>query len=65
MSAGLELLKLIERDGDPRNMQLLVEIFRRSGLEPQVGSYVMKNDGKNAEFISDEERDGASESAQP
>jgi len=65
MSAGLELLKLIERDGDPRNMQLLVEIFRRSGLEPQVGSYVMKNDGKNAEFISDDERDGASESAQP
>ena len=57
-SAGLESLKLVEREGDPRNMQLLVEIFRRSGLEPEVGSYVMKDDGKGGEFTPDSERDG-------
>ncbi len=63
MSAGLELLKLIEREGNPRNMQLLMDLFRRSGLEPEVGSYVMKDDGKSAEFTSDSERDGTAASA--
>ncbi|SRR6266404_1936311 len=62
-SAGLELLTLVEREGDPRNLRLLVEIFRQRGLETQVGTYVAK-DGGTGDFFSDEERDAASGSAQ-
>jgi len=43
-------------------MQLLVDVFRRSSLEPEVGSYVMKDDGKSTEFTSDSERDSTAAS---
>lgn len=49
---GLELLGLIEREAEPKNMQLLVDIFRKFTLERQVGSYVLKDEGKS-EFIPD------------
>jgi hypothetical protein len=53
------LLALIDREGDPenKNIQLLVDIFRRFGPEPEVGSYVMKDEGKQLEFTSDSERE--------
>jgi Protein of unknown function (DUF2806) len=50
---GLELLGLVQQGADPENMQLLVDIFRRFGLEPEVGSYVLKNEGKQIEFFAD------------
>jgi Protein of unknown function (DUF2806) len=59
-TAGLQLLELIEREAEPENMQFIVDIFRRFGLEPEVGSYILKDEGKNMEFTSDNERDGNS-----
>src|SRR5260221_4714448 len=58
-TAGLELAKLIERQGAPENLQLLVEIFRRFGLEAEVGSYVMNDHGTGGEITSDTERDSS------
>ena len=55
-AAGLELLALVERSAEPENMQLLVDIFKRFGLEPEVGSYVLRPDGREFEFTSDREQ---------
>ena len=55
-AAGLRLLEFVEREAEPENMQLLVDIFRRFGLESEVGSYVLKSE-KEMEFTSDNERD--------
>jgi hypothetical protein len=57
--AGRELLGLVERQADPENMQLLVDILRRFGLEPLVGSWVPQEDGK-CTFTADDERTGIS-----
>jgi hypothetical protein len=46
-TAGFQLLELIEREAEPENIQLLVDVFRRFGLEPEVGSYVLTDGGKN------------------
>ena len=62
-TAGLQLLELIEREAAPENMKLLVDIFRRFGLEPEVGSYV-KKEGNQMGFTSDRERDGNSVGAE-
>jgi hypothetical protein len=58
-TAGLQLLEFVEREAEPESMQLLVDIFRRFGLEPEVGSYALISDGENMEFTSDNERNSS------
>jgi hypothetical protein len=50
---GLELLGLVQQGAEPENVQLLMDIFRKFGLEPEVGSYVLIDDRKRVTFFSD------------
>lgn len=50
--AGAQLVGLVERDANPENMQLLIGILQRHGLQPKVGSWAVKDN--KLEFTPDE-----------
>jgi hypothetical protein len=52
-TAGAQLVSLVEREADPKNMQILIDIMMRHGMEPEIGSWT--KEGNNVKFTPDDQ----------